>query len=52
MKYRHEGSFRKKCEELGCKNPAIYNFSGKKLCAEHYDIYRSGESALNLKEVD
>jgi|GEM_PF-4237729 hypothetical protein len=46
---RHIDRFSRKCEEVGCNNPAVYNISGRKLCAEHYDIYKSGEG---LKEED
>jgi len=38
------------CQEPGCTNHATKDWKGRKICADHYDVYREAEekSIMNM----
>ena len=43
MQYMQEELYMGKCEVYGCCDFALYEYTGRKLCAEHCDFY-AGEA--------
>jgi hypothetical protein len=39
------------CEEYGCRYPATKEWHGRKVCADHYDMYRDKEDKV-LQKID
>lgn len=39
------------CEEPGCREKATKSWKGRKVCADHYDMYREQEESLTRKPV-
>mgnify|MGYP001576491656 FL=1 len=35
------------CQEVGCKEKAIKEWNGKKVCSDHYDMYREQHEKLS-----
>ena len=34
------------CEEAGCRHPATKDWKGRKVCSDHYDVYREHYESL------